>query len=99
MTPDEALKIVYTEVEYAYDDKIKDKSNRNWNEDYEHYRNYRHAMATIEKSLKALEIIKERFVWLENGELYCGRINDIQTPIDEEIEGKEEMELLKEVLQ
>ena len=57
------------------------------------------SVKAIAKQLKALEIIKERFVWLENGELYCGRINDIQTPIDEEVEGKEEMELLKETLQ
>lgn len=56
------------------------------------------AIANIKKDLEVLEIIKERFVWLENGKLYCGRINDIHIPIDEDSEGNEEMELLREWL-
>lgn len=55
--------------------------------------------ALIRKDLEVLKIIKERFIWLENGKLYCGRINDIQIPIDEDIEGNEEMELLREWLE
>lgn len=50
------------------------------------------------RDIEVLEIIKERFVWLENGKLYCGRINDIEIPIDEDSEGNEEMELLREWL-
>ena len=57
------------------------------------------SLEIICKNLEVLEIIKERFVWLENGKLYCGRINDIQIPIDEDIEGNEEMELLREWLE
>lgn len=90
MTPLEALKKLENYVNYEMG--IKTFQQSGWHiEGSDEY-------AIIEKSLKALEIIKERFVWLENGELYCGRINDIQMPIDEEIEGKEEMELLKEVM-
>ena len=56
------------------------------------------SIKVLDKCVKALELIKERFVWLEDGKLYCGRMNDFYAPIEEEIEGKEEMELLKEVL-
>lgn len=56
------------------------------------------AFHKVERDLKVLDIIKENFVWLENGKLYCGRRFDIEIPIDEDIEEKEEIELLKEWL-
>lgn len=56
------------------------------------------AFHKVERDLKVLDIIKENFVWLDNDKLYCGRRFDIEIPIDEDFEEKEEMELLKEWL-
>lgn len=53
---------------------------------------------TIEKYLKALEIIK-RFIWVEDGKLNCGRYCDVEIELDEEdFEDEEELKLLLEVL-
>lgn len=57
------------------------------------------AYQTLEKSLKALEIIK-RFIWVEDGKLKCGRFGDVEIELDEsDFESKEEFNLLKEVLE
>lgn len=56
------------------------------------------AVKTIEKELKALEIIK-RFVWIENGEIHLGLYGDSEIVLKEnDFESKEEYDLLKEVL-
>ena len=50
------------------------------------------------KKLKALEIIKNKFVWVENGKLYAGVQCDIETELNrEDFDSKEEYDLLKEV--
>lgn len=53
----------------------------------------------IDKDLKALEIIKEhRFLFVEKGQLYCGRYGDIELLLEEDdFQDKHEYELLKEV--
>ena len=53
----------------------------------------------IDKDLKALEIIKEQgFLFVEKGQLYCGRYGDIEVLLEEDdFEDKHEYELLKEV--
>ena len=54
---------------------------------------------SIEKSLKALDIIK-KFIWVEDDKLKCGRFGDIEIELDEsDFESKEEFNLLKEVLE
>ena len=54
---------------------------------------------TIEKDLKALEIIKEQgFLFVEKGQLYCGRYGDIELLLEEDdFQDKHEYELLKEM--
>ena len=56
---------------------------------------------TIERELKALEIIKKySFVFVENGQLKSGKYADIELLLDEtDFENQEEYELLKEVLE
>ena len=55
----------------------------------------------IEKDLEALEIIKEQgFLFVEKGQLYCGRYGDIEVLLEEDdFEDKHEYELLKEVFE
>ena len=55
---------------------------------------------TLRKCVKALEIIKENIIWVEDGKLKCGRYADIEIELEEEdFESKEEFNLLKEVLE
>ena len=53
----------------------------------------------LKKDLEALEIIKEQgFLFVEKGQLYCGRYGDIEVLLEEDdFEYKHEYELLKEV--
>ena len=53
----------------------------------------------IEKNLKVLEIIKEQgFLFVEKGQLYCGRYGDVELLLEEDdFEDKCEYELLKEI--
>ena len=59
------------------------------------------ARETIEKDLKALEIIKEhRFLFVEKGQLYVGRYADTELLLEEDdFQDKHEYELLKEVFE
>ena len=51
------------------------------------------------KRLMALEIIKDKFVWFENGKLYVGVRGDVEITLNEEdFDSEEEQELVKEVL-
>lgn len=53
---------------------------------------------TLNKNLKALEIIKNYgFVFAKKGQLYCGRLGDLELELDEDdFDSKEEFDLLKE---
>ena len=55
----------------------------------------------IEKNLKVLDIIKEQgFLFVEKGQLYCGRYGDIEVLLEEDdFEDKHEYDLIKEVLE
>ena len=55
----------------------------------------------IKKDLEALEIIKEQgFLFVEKGQLYCGRYGDIEVLLEEDdFQDKQEYELLKEVIE
>ena len=55
----------------------------------------------IEKDLEALEIIKEQgFLFVEKGQLYCGRYGDIEVLLEEDdFEDKHEYEIFKEVFE
>ena len=55
----------------------------------------------IEKNLKVLDIIKEQgFLFVEKGQLYCGRYGDIEVLLEEDdFQDKHEYELLKEVFE
>ena len=59
------------------------------------------AIKAIEKELEALEIIKEQgFLFVEKGQLYCGRYGDIEVLLEEDdFQDKHEYELLKEVIE
>ena len=59
------------------------------------FRNYNE---TLNKNLKALEIIKNYgFVFAKKGQLYCGRLGDLELELDEDdFDSKEEFDLLKE---
>ena len=59
------------------------------------------AIKAIEKELEALEIIKEQgFLFVEKGQLYCGRYGDIEVLLEEDdFQDKQEYELLKEVFE
>lgn len=52
----------------------------------------------INKNLKVLEIIKNYgFVFAKKGQLYCGRLGDLELELDEDdFDSKEEFDLLKE---
>ena len=53
---------------------------------------------TIEKCLKALSLIKGKFVWVEDGDLKSGQWADIEITLNEDdFESKEDYELVKEV--
>ncbi len=54
----------------------------------------------IKKSLKVLEIIKNHaFLFVEKGQLYCGKYGDTELLLDEDdFETKEEFDLVKEWL-
>lgn len=53
---------------------------------------------TIEKCLKALSLIKDKFVWVENGDLKSGQWANIEITLNEDdFESKEDYELVKEV--
>ena len=53
---------------------------------------------TIEKYLKALSLIKGKFVWVENGDLKSGQWANIEITLNEDdFESKEDYELVKEV--
>ena len=55
---------------------------------------------TIEKCLKALSLIKGKFVWVENGDLKSGQWANIEiTLYEDEFESKEDYELVKEVFE
>lgn len=59
------------------------------------FRNYNE---TLNKNLKVLEIIKNYgFVFAKKGQLYCGRLGDLELELDEDdFDSKEEFDLLKE---
>ena len=52
----------------------------------------------LNKNLKVLEIIKNYgFVFAKKGQLYCGRLGDLELELDEDdFDSKEEFDLLKE---
>ena len=53
---------------------------------------------TIEKCLKALSLIKGKFIFVENGDLKSGQYGNIEITLDEDdFESKEDYELVKEV--
>ena len=58
----------------------------------------REEIEQIKKSLKVLEIIKDRgFLFIEKGELYCGEYGDTELLLDEDdFETKEDFTLVKE---
>lgn len=62
------------------------------------FRNYNE---TINKKLKVLEIIKVYgLVFVKDGQLYCGRLGDLELELDEDdFDSKEEYQLLKEWLE
>ena len=56
-------------------------------------------LCIIEKELKVLGIIKDKFVWFENGKLYVGVRGDVEITLNkEDFDSEEECELLEEVL-
>ena len=66
----------------------------------DNYREKEEDFREIEKALEVLEIIKEyTFVFVEEGQLYCGRFGDIEVPLDEDdFDSKHEYDLIKEWL-
>lgn len=66
----------------------------------DNYREKEEDFKEIEKALEVLEIIKEHYIlFIEEGQLYCGRCGDIEVLLDEDdFDSKQEFNLLKEWL-
>lgn len=66
----------------------------------DNYREKEEDFKEIEKALEVLEIIKEHsFLFVEEGQLYCGRYGDIEVLLDEDdFDINQEYDLIKEWL-